>query len=448
MTRPDSSTLFLSTLLQLEERARQADTVEGLQFSMVNEMRRAIDFRFAAVMCGDGAGVRGRVAAVSGVAVLDRDAPMVRWLDRMAARLADQADAGTLHPVDPLTLTEAERAEWAEWCPPAVIWCPLATGNGRRLGGLWLARDTPWDKGELLVVERLAACYAHAWLALTGGKGPQPGLAHRVRWPALAVVALAALGMAVPVSQSALAPVEIVATGPVMVAAPIDGVIVRFLVAPNQTVSAGQPLFAFDDVALNNQVAVAERTLGIAEAELHQAVQGAFGDRKQAGQVALLEAQVALRTAELDYARRLLERVVVRAERAGTAVFTDANDWIGRPVVVGQRIVQIADPERVEARIALPVRDAIALEPGMRVDLFLDNDPLKRLSATLATASFEADMTPAGVLAYRLTAPLEPGQPPPRIGLQGTANVHGRPVPVLLYLFRRPLTALRQWVGV
>ena len=48
----------------------------------------------------------------------------------------------------------------------------------------------------------------------------------------------------------------------------------------------------------------------------------------------------------------------------------------------------------------------------------------------------------------RLTAALEPERPPPRIGLQGTANVHGRTVPLLLYLFRRPLTGLRQWLGV
>lgn len=448
MNQPDKNILFLSTLLQLEASARQVETVEGLHFSMVNELRRAIDYRFAAVMSGDGVSCKGHIAAASGVAVLDRDAPMVRWLDRVAARLARQPEAGSVHSVDPLRLTENERAEWAEWCPPEVVWCPLITAGGRQLGALWLARDKPWDKSELLVVERLAGCYAHAWLALTGGKGPQPAFTHRLRWPALAVLALATLGMAIPVSQSALAPVEIVATEPMVVAAPIDGVIARFLVTPNQPVTAGQPLFAFDDTTLRNQATVTERTLGIAQAELHQAVQGAFGDRKQAGQMALLEAQVQLRTAELDFARSLLERVVVKAGRAGTAVFSDANDWIGRPVVVGQRILQIADSERVEARIALPVRDAIALEPGAPIDLFLDNDPLGRLSAKLVTASFEADMTPAGVLAYRLTATLEPGHAPPRIGLQGTANVHGRSVPVLLYLFRRPLTALRQWLGV
>jgi len=448
MTAPDQSVLFLSTLLQLEESARRVETLEGLYFSMANELRRAVEYRFAAVISGDGAGRKGRVEAASGVAVLDHDTPMPRWLDRVAALLAVRPEAGTLHRVDPLSLPEAECAEWAEWCPPEVVWCPLVAGGGRRLGALWLAREEAWDKSELLVVERVAGCYAHAWLALTGGREPQADAVRRLRRPALIAGALVVLSLALPVSQSALAPVEIVATEPEVVAAPIDGVIARFFVTPNQPVTAGQALFEFDDTTLRNQATVAERTLGVAQAELRQAVQGAFADRKQAGQVALLEAQARLRSAELEYARDMLARVAVKAGRDGIAVFAEANDWIGRPVVTGQRILQIADPARIEARVALPVRDGIALETGARVELFLDNDPLERLSARLATASFEADMTPAGVMAYRLTATLDSGQAPPRIGLQGTANVHGRPVPLLLYLFRRPLTALRQWLGV
>ncbi len=434
----------LSTILQLEETARLTETVEGLCYSMVNELRRLVEYRFAAVISGEGE----RIEAVSGVAVLDGDAPALRWLGRVAARLAARPEAAAPHLVDPQSLPERERGEWSEWSPPQALWCPLVAADGRRPGVLWLARDRAWQSEEVALVVRLTGCYAHAWLALTGGKKPKMGAARRLRRPALVVSILAVLSLAVPVSQSALAPVEIVATEPVVVAAPIDGVIARFMVTPNQSVTAGQPLFAFDDTTLRNQATVAERTLGVAQAELHQAVQGAFADRKQAGQMALLEAQTRLRAAELEFARSLLARVVVTAERAGIAVFTDANDWIGRPVVTGQRILQIADPERVEARVALPVRDAITLAVGARIDLFLDNDPLKVLSARLAIASFDADLTPAGVMAYRLTANLESGQEPPRIGLQGTANVHGRPVPLLLYLFRRPLTGLRQWLGV
>lgn len=441
----DRNVAVFTHFLQLEEAARDAVSLEALHFSMANELRRLIEYRLAAVIAGTAPGGGVRVAAVSGVAVLDRDTPMVRWLDRVAGRLAGRAEAGTVHTVDPLALAEHDRSEWAEWFPPEVLWCPLATGDGRTVGALWLARERPWDAVETMMVTRLAGCYAHAWLALTGGR-VRPAR-HRLSLWALGGLLLAGLGLALPVPQSVLAPAEIVPTDPVVVAAPLDGVITHFRVTPNQAVTAGQPLFEFDDTTLKNQATVAERTLGVARAELRQAAQGAMLDRKHGEQVALLDAQAKLREAELDYARSLLARVTVTAGRPGIAVFADVNDWIGRPVVTGQRVLQIADPARVDARIALPVHDSVVLEPGAPVALFLDNDPLAPLPARLATASYESEQTPAGVLSYRLTAVFASDLPPPRIGLQGIARVSGQSVPLVLYLFRRPLTALRQWLG-
>ena len=446
MSLPDPNVVFFSNFLQLEERARNAETVEALSYSIVNELRRILEYGFAALFELSPDGGEVRAAALSGVAVLDRDVPLIRWLERIVRQVAARAEVAKVHRLDPESFPETERRDWGEWSPPHVLWCPLTTADGHRLGALWLGRDRAWEDSELMMVERIAGCYAHAWKGLTTGGRRRIGQ-RRLRRSALIAAVLALLALAFPVTQSALAPVEIVATEPQVVASPIDGVVARFLVVPNQTVTAGQPLLELDDTTLRNQAAVAERTLGVAQAELRQAVQGAFADRRQAGQMALLDAQVQLRAAELDYARALLARVVVNAERAGIAVFTDSNDWIGKPVVTGQRILQIADPQLVEARVALPVRDAIALEQGDRIELFLDNDPLGMLTARLVTASFEADQTPAGVTAYRLTAALDLDQAVPRIGLQGTANVHGRSVPLLLYFFKRPITSLRQWLG-
>jgi len=440
---------IFSLFFQLEEAARKAQTLAALRFSIANELRRLIEYRIAVVVAGSARNGEVHVDAVSGVAVLERDTPMVRWLGRVATRLAGRPEAGTVHAVEAAALAqllpERERIEAAEWWPTQSLWCPLVASDGRTVGALWLGRDRPWEPAEMTMISRLAGCYAHAWLALTGGRA-QPGR-RRLGWLALIALPLSLGALALPVPQSALAPVEIVAAEPVVVAAPIDGVIARFRITPNQPVAAGQPLFEFDDTTLRNQATVAERTLGVARAELRQAAQGAMIDPKHGEQVALLEAQAQLRRAELDYARSLLARVTVSAERSGIAVFTDANDWLGRSVVTGQRILQIADPARVEARISLPVHDSVVLAPGAEVSLFLDNEPLAPLPAQLITASYESELTPAGVLSYRLIAALAPERTPPRIGLQGVARVSGRPVPLALYLFRRPLTALRQWLG-
>lgn len=434
----------LLLLLELHREARQAPTLEALRFLITNQTRRLVAYRQAGVVAlSEGA---ARVEAVSNIAVLERNAPYVRWLEAVAAVVAKGPQAGRMHVLDPKALPAALSGEWGEWCAPQVLWCPLpAPGGGPATAALWLARDEPWSDGEGILLERLAEGYGHALWALGGGKRR----VRRSRGALAAAVAAVLLGgaLALPVPQSALAPAEVAARDPLIVAAPIEGVIERFHVEPNQSVEAGQPLFGFEQTVLRSRAEIARKALTSAEAELMTATQGAFADPQAKARIAQLRTQAELRRAELDYARDLLERVVVRAERAGLAVFADANEWIGRPVAVGERILTLADPAEAEVDVQLAVSDALVLHEGAPVRLFLNTDPLRPLEARLRHASYEPGMTAAGVLAYRVKATLEPGQAVPRIGLRGTAKIYGEPAPLALYLFRRPLAALRQAVG-
>ena len=435
-----------TTFIQLESAARDAESREALRTLMVNGPRRLTPYRQAALITADDAGGI-TVEAVSGVAVLEPDAPMVSWLARAGRQLLNSDHGGRPHVVAPETLADAERAEWTSWMPASVLWCPLKSRDGLPFGALWLARDEPWQETEAVMIDRLGGCFAHAWLSLLGRR--RSILPAKARRPLLIGAPIALLlALLFPVRQSTLAPAEIVAANPVSVSAPVDGVIAHFQIKPNQLVKAGQVLFSFDDTTLKAQAAAAERALGVALAELRQSSQGAMIDRKQGEKVALNEAQVRLRQTELEYARDLLGRITVTAERSGVAVFTDENDWIGRPVVTGQKILQIADPAQTELNIEVPVRDAIVLSEGAAVALFLDIDPLSRKAATLTSASYEAELTPAGTLSYRVRARFDDGMKPPRIGLQGTAKIYGERVPLGLYLFRRPLASVRQWLGL
>ncbi|EPN71275.1 hypothetical protein A235_02736, partial [Pseudomonas syringae pv. actinidiae ICMP 19079] len=66
-----------------------------------------------------------------------------------------------------------------------------------------------------------------------------------------------------------------------------------------------------------------------------------------------MAARVEQKRAERDYARELLKRSEVRAERDGIAVFADAQRWLGKPVQTGERLLEIADPSQAELRIEL-----------------------------------------------------------------------------------------------
>lgn len=433
---PGSAERVFALFLGLEQQARKAASTEQLAFAMVNDGQALFGFRHAALL------IAGKVQALTGISVVEAHAPFVAFVERATSTLLKHGQLDEGHPVDPAQLDDQTRLDMNSLSAPHAYWLPLKNRNGETFGGLWLARDLPFNEAEQSLLRQLADTYAHAWLAL------QPRKPWRMRWPRRKLLAIAgalSLLLLIPVRQSVLAPAEVVPLGGRVVAAPLDGVIAEFLVKPNQRVAAGDVLVRFDATSLKAQADVAERALGVAEAELKANSQRAFADAESSARLDLLAARVEQKRAERDYARQLLARSEVRAERAGIAVFADAERLTGKPVQTGERLMQIADPSQAELRIELPVGDAIALQPGAEVALFLDSNPLNRHEAQLERSAYEAQTTAAGQLAYRLDARFV--DTPPRVGLRGTAKLFGDRAPLAYYLLRRPLAAARQSLG-
>lgn len=442
----DRETRGLWALLQLEAEARKAENAQALQFFIVNETRRLLPYRQAFLFSSArDPGSRFRVEVASSIAVLDRNVPLIQWLELALEGIREKHPIDTVQRLDLSKCQGTLADEWQEFSLPYVLWCPLCGPNGALLGGLWLSRETHWRDDELTLIKRLCDTYAHAW-GMFAGKRRFAGQwrSRRVGWSLAGVVGAVFF---LPVRLSTLAPVEVVAKDPIIVSAPLDGVIDEILVAPNRPVSKGDLLFTFEDTNFRNDYEVAEKTLAVAQAELRKAAQGAFQDVKSKAEVALLNAQVELSKAERDYARDLLTRVQVRAQGAGLLLYSDKADWVGRPVVTGEGVMEIADPQRTELRIDLPVADSIILREGAEVRCFLDVDPLKSLAATVTYASYKAEVLPGDLLAYRVHADLKEINSAVRIGLQGTAKIYGGATFLFFYLFRRPFSATRQFVG-
>jgi hypothetical protein len=437
----------LSLLAQLTRRARHAATIEELAFLAVNETHGLVPYRQAALWRRDAAGA-GRVLAVSGAPMIERNAPFPMWLERLMAALdRRRKDAGALKVVaSDLPADIAE--DWTEWLPAHALLMSLSS-DGVVRGALLLARDQPWQEGDARLIGEVADAYGHAWAALDRRRHLRPwrALLRRDRWVAVAIAVLVFGVMWIPVRQSALAPAEIVPLEPTVVRAPLDGVVERIVVQPNQDVAASELLLTLDPTQIRNRLDVARKARDVAEAEYRQAAQQAAFDDKSRQQLTILKGRAEQRQADVTYAESLLARIQVKAEQPGIAVFDDPNDWTGRPVRIGERILTIADPAKAEIEVRLPVADAINLEPGAEVALFLNIAPERRIDATLRYASYEASVAPDGALSYRLKATLTRNAPPPRIGLKGTAEIYGQKVSLFYYLMRRPLAALRQMTG-
>ncbi len=440
----DRQLTALAGLVQLERRVRAAPTAGELAFLIVNETHALVPYRQALFWRAD----KGAVDALSGLATPDADAPFTHW---MGKRLA--AWSGLTTPLD-LTADDmpADEVElWAGHLPSHGLLLPLITGEGGTpVGLLLLARDTPFAEGERQLLDIVCGAYAHAWKAMMGpGQRRHLWVKDRRKW-AMAAGALAFLAL-FPVRHSVLAPAEIVPHRPAILRAALAGVVEEILVPPNAPVTEGQPLVRMDAREIESRLEVARQALAIAEAEQRQAQQQAVFDERAKASLAVLAAKREQAAADVAFTEELRARIQLTAPKSGIAIYDNPDDWTGRPVALGERIIMVADPTDVELEILLPVADAIPLDIGSDIRFFLNIDPASPLSGTLTRIGYRAAAMPDGLMAYRLagrfSADSLADKERLRVGLKGTAKLEGHWTILSLHVLRRPLSALRLWLG-
>ena len=245
------------------------------------------------------------------------------------------------------------------------------------------------------------------------------------------------------------APVDVVPSNPKLVTAPFDGVVKNITINNNDQVKVGDLVVLLEDLDLNNEYNLAQQSLQIAEKELLRSRQSSFSDTKEKARLAELAAQVDLKKAELNSVSKRLNNSKIYSTQNGIAIVDRKSEWQGRPVSVGEKIITIANQNEIEFLIWLPVKDSLVIKKNSLVKVFLDVNPMKSLEGKLLRASYQPSLSPEGILSYKLTASYEGDENKlPRIGLRGTAKVYGSKVSLFYYLFRKPITFMRQLIGI
>lgn len=421
-----------------------------LSFIIVNETITLAPYRQAAFFTVTPVGTF-ELAAASGLVSVAEDSPYAIWLSGFIKYLLKiyTKEAGC-HKLDFSEAPEEFKDGWEEWLPEHLVIAKLIDQAGVLQGMVMYAREEPWLSNELERLEHIHQIYGSCLGFLSEVK---VDFVTRIRgWMSKAVSYWAVIaifvGLSVPIRLSVLAPGEIIALNAFAVAAPQDGVISKVHVQPNAKVKAGDLLFSLDDTTIASRLDVAAKALLIARANALNAQQRAFNDLKSKGEVASVIGRVREKEAELASLKSLMERVEVRAERDGIAVYGDPNDWIGKPVQTGERVMQLANQDDAGLLVWLPVHEALNLEVGAPMRLFLHIDPLNPLSASLLQTSFQPVMSPEGVSAYRIKGRFVKDTERPRIGLRGTVRISGKWATLGYYFFRRPVTAVREWTGL
>lgn len=436
----------MATLLDLEHRARIANTHVELAFVMVNDSFRLFSFRQAIFL---GRLRRGRKHfCVSGLSGANEDSPYSVWAKSILRHLDTHPDR-TKRNIRSADLPAALAAEWDEWLPAALIVLPISYREVD-LGVLAFARDKPASDAELRLLGVLSEAYAHAWEAVVRGRQIklQDLRPSRSRMLALfGAVAIAALGfLQVPITV--LAPAQVVARDSAILRSPIDAVVEEVLVAPNEPVVVGQPLIRFDGRRISSQLEAARLAVAAVETELQQIRQLSLSDPQARLRLPVLQGQLDQRLSEVQFLEQQLARLVVAAPAPGLALYENRSELIGRPISIGERLIEVADPNNMQVEIWLSLADAIALESDAQVRLFLNVDPGVAIDGNLEFMSYIPSPSPDGLAAYRILASLSGTHSMLRVGLKGTVRIYGERVTLAYYLFRRPFAAVRMTLGL
>ena len=438
-----AATQGLLALIQLARRARDAASVDELSFVAVNETRNLLAYRQAALSLVS----HGQdVSAVSGVAQLDPSAPYLQWLRRVFKA------AG--HDPHPQRLCAGELApivgeEWGQWLPRDALVIPLSCQKAGRLGALLLARDGAWRDDEIELASEVGRIYGHALLGLRprdAWSARLRELLHSRKWLVRIALLIVAISC-VPVRLSVLMPAEVTPLDAFVVRAPLDGVIDRFQVQPNETVSMGVPLFNLDTTALEGRHATAREAYATAREEYRQSAQLAVTEDKSKMEMSIHKGTLDQKAVELAYTESQLERVQVKAGRSGVAVFSNVHEWMGRAVAIGEKVMMLADPAKVELTARMPTGDQIAVSPGAEIVFYPKAAPFSSYAAIIDSVAYHAEPNDEDVLAYRIRAHFKPGAVVPRLGLMGSARIYANRVPLIYTILRRPLAVARQWFG-
>ena len=443
----------ISKLLQLEHNCRNCEDIKELYFQIVNETRNIVPYS-TGVLLTTNIKSKYKVVAISDISVIDSTSPYIQWIESVVEDLNSNSKSKEIFVVEVKNdLKEINYNSLLEYAPPNLLFMPIiSTKENSDVNYIFLLfKDSNWIENDILILKHLSSSLSYFLFAMRtcGILSAIKKISFKNRYFKI-ILLLLIISMFLPVKLSVLAPLEVDPKNPYVVTSPLNGVVEDIKVFPNDKVLINQLVVQFDDVDFRNNYLVSKRTLDVANAELFTIKQSSFMDPKQKSQISQLENQVQLKEAELSFAKDQLDKTKIYAKEEGIVIINNPNDWKGKPVSTGERIFLIANPKNIELKIMLPVSDAIFLEENAIVKAFFDNDPTNSWNAKVKYISYKPELTEQNILSYKMIAEFddinENGYVP-SIGLRGTGKIYSKKVSLFFYIFRKPITATRQWIG-
>jgi hypothetical protein len=217
----------LQTLQALSHEARALRSLDELNYLFVNASYKLVRYGQAFLWLND-----HNPSAASGVMAPSSKAPLVQWLADLHRRYLVDHPSGV---IEIGSVDSALQERWSDFLPPFALWLSGGEGSGK---GCLFVRKIAWTDSEKVLLNEWWSIWLHSRDALEfSRRSVREPLKTRIlryfndtqrpwyrRRGVLAAVGLL-LFMLLPVPMTVIAPGQLVASSPVRVTVPLDGVI-------------------------------------------------------------------------------------------------------------------------------------------------------------------------------------------------------------------------------
>lgn len=441
---------ILLNIQRLSLKAFDAQNLQNLIFIILNDTYQVIHYDRAILFRMHPEKVE--ILGVSGQSHFNLQTELASRLKTTVGNLKKQSEQRLLTSED--FTDNPEGQQFFESLKSVIYWIPIPVDN--ELLGLWLEKhDDPnaasnFEAYAPLIKEMLAPAYSVAWNKIRQHSNLYK-LKPYINFKNAGILSLLLLMIffIVPVRLRIVAPCEVVAVDSFVLTAPIEGIIEKIIVDPGQEVAKKQILYEYDKKIPIHKYQALLKQVEILQADLDQAyVLSTANDAEATSKLAELEHKLKKSKVDLAFAEKELTLLVEKSPIDGLISVDNPDDWRGKPVKVGEKIMTVSNKDQTKIRIWIPERDNIEFALDTTIDVFLNSMPSKTFEAKFLYISPGIKVVGGELPSFEAEAEWINTEKPPKLGLKGSAVIYGEKVSLIYYLLRKPIGTIRKFIGI
>lgn len=439
----------MATINRLNIKAFNAKSRQELIFIILNDTIHAL--RYDRSVIWNMSGKKPKILGVSGQAELNKDANLTKQWESLVESIVDK---NRPQVIDSESLV-GETTEWLDYKSThkaTAIWLPIFYEEELVLG-MWIeifgAIKNPDNIQDTLrfLTSFLTPAYGTAWNKLS----PKFSLKEKgfgKKELAIVCSGLIIFMLIVRVPLRVVAPCEVVANDPFLITAPLDGIIEEVTVDPGQFVNKDDVLVEYDKRIPLRNLKVAQKEVEILEAEASRARTLGVDDKRSRTELGIVQLKLDKEKINLNLAKWQADKLTVRSPQEGVIMLDNPDNWRGKPVQVGEKILSVNDPKNTKIKIWIPEDDNVVLDPETPIKVFLNINPEESYQAKVTYIANESTLSDASLPSFIAEAKWVEQPKDIKLGLKGTAILYGDRVSLLYYIIRKPWAKIRSFLGI